>query len=36
LIDRVPAMKDTKYVQLSDKVLIVRPANRIVIGEIAN
>lgn len=36
LIDQVPAMRDTKYVQLTDKVLIVRPANRIVIGEIAN
>lgn len=36
LVDQVPAMKDTKYVRLSDKVLIVRPANRIVIGEIAN
>jgi hypothetical protein len=35
LLDQVPTIKDTKYVALSDKVLIVRPSNRIVIGEIA-
>jgi hypothetical protein len=31
----IPAVNGTKYVRLADKILIVQPANRIVIGEIA-
>jgi hypothetical protein len=31
----VPAIRDTRYVKLSDKVLVVRPENRIVVEEIA-
>jgi hypothetical protein len=31
---QVPDIRDTKYVKLSDKVLVVRPATRIVVGEI--
>jgi hypothetical protein len=31
----VPAIRDTKYVKLPDKILVVRPDSRIVIGEIA-
>jgi hypothetical protein len=30
----VPAVKDTKYVLAGDKILIVLPSNRIVVGEI--
>ncbi len=32
---QVPSLRDTKYVKLSDKVLVVRPENRIVVEEIA-
>jgi hypothetical protein len=35
IVDQVPAIRDTKYVKLSDKVLVVRPESRIVVGEIA-
>ncbi len=31
---QVPDLHDTKYVRLADKILVVRPENRIVIGEI--
>ena len=31
----VPALRDTKYVKLSDKILVVRPDSRIVVEEIA-
>src|SRR5215467_514870 len=31
---QVPAIRDTKYVKLADKVLVVRPENRIVVEEI--
>jgi hypothetical protein len=32
---QVPSIRDTKYVKLSDKVLVVRPESRIVVEEIA-
>jgi hypothetical protein len=35
IVGQVPAVRDTKYVKLSDKVLVVRPENRIVVEEIA-
>jgi hypothetical protein len=31
---QIPAIRDTKYVKLSDKVLVVQPNNRIVVEEI--
>jgi len=31
---QVPAIRDTKYVKLADKVLVVRPENRVVVEEI--
>lgn len=34
ILGEVPAIRDTKYVKLSDKVLLVRPESRIVVGEI--
>jgi hypothetical protein len=34
IVSQVPALRDTKYVKLSDKVLVVRPENRIVLEEI--
>jgi hypothetical protein len=30
----VPGIRGTKYVNLSDKILVVRPENRIVVEEI--
>ena len=35
IVSQVPAIRDTKYVKLSDKVLVVRPESRIVVEEIA-
>ena len=35
LVGQVPSIRGTKYVKLSDKVLVVRPENRIVVEEIA-
>lgn len=35
IVGEVPGIRDTKYVKLSDKVLVVRPENRIVVEEIA-
>lgn len=35
IVAQVPEIRDTKYVKLSDKVLVVRPENRIVVEEIA-
>jgi hypothetical protein len=35
IVGQVPSIRDTKYVKLSDKVLVVRPENRIVVEEIA-
>ncbi len=35
VVSQVPAVRDTKYVKLSDKVLVVRPESRIVVEEIA-
>jgi hypothetical protein len=32
---QVPGIRDTKYVKLSDKILVVRPESRIVVEEIA-
>ena len=32
---QVPAIRDTKYVKLSDKILVVRPDSRVVVEEIA-
>jgi hypothetical protein len=32
--DQIPAMRGYKYVKLQDKVLIVAPANHVVVGEI--
>lgn len=32
---QVPSIRDTKYVTLADKILVVRPENRIVVEEIA-
>jgi hypothetical protein len=34
IIGQVPSIRDTKYVRLSDKILVVRPENRIVVEEI--
>ena len=34
IVGQVPALRGTKYVKLSDKVLVVRPENRIVVEEI--
>ncbi len=34
VIGQVPSIRDTKYVKLSDKILVVRPENRIVVEEI--
>jgi len=34
ILSQVPSIRDTKYVKLSDKVLVVRPENRIVVEEI--
>ena len=34
LASQVPPIRDTKYVRLADKVLVVRPENRIVVEEI--
>src|SRR5690348_119338 len=34
IIGQVPAIRDTKYVRLPDKVLVVRPESRIVVEEI--
>jgi hypothetical protein len=31
---QIPEIRDTKYVRLADKVLIVRPESRIVVDEI--
>jgi hypothetical protein len=35
LAQQIPSLHGTKYVKLADKVLLVRPENRIVIGTIA-
>jgi len=35
IVGQVPAIRDTKYVKLADKVLVVRPESRIVVEEIA-
>lgn len=35
VMDKIPALRGTKYVRAADKILIVLPANRIVVGEIA-
>jgi hypothetical protein len=35
IVGQVPAIRDTRYVKLSDKVLVVRPESRIVVEEIA-
>jgi len=34
LEDQIPAVRGYKYVKLQDKVLLVSPANRVVVGEI--
>jgi hypothetical protein len=34
IVNQVPGIGDTRYVKLADKVLVVRPENRIVVGEI--
>jgi hypothetical protein len=34
IADQVPGIRDTKYVKLADKVLVVRPETRIVVQEI--
>ena len=34
LVGQVPGIRDTKYVQLSDKILVVRPETRIVVEAI--
>jgi hypothetical protein len=34
LEDQIPAIRGYKYVKLQDKVLLVSPANRVVVGEI--
>jgi hypothetical protein len=34
IVGQVPALRDTRYVKLSDKVLVVRPESRIVVEEI--
>jgi len=33
--DQIPAVRGYKYLKLQDKVLLVAPANRVVVGEIA-
>jgi hypothetical protein len=35
IVSQVPGIRDTKYVKLPDKILVVRPENRIVVEEIA-
>jgi len=35
LVDQVPAVRGTKYVRVADRIMIVQPPNRIVVGEIA-
>jgi hypothetical protein len=35
VVGQVPAIRGTKYVKLADKILVVRPENRIVVEEIA-
>ncbi len=35
LADKIPFVRDYKYVKLADKILLVNPRERIVIGEIA-
>ena len=35
VVDQVPAVRDTKFIRLADRIMIVQPRNRIVIGEIA-
>lgn len=35
VLDQVPAVTGTKYVHFADRIVIVEPTNRIVIGEIA-
>jgi hypothetical protein len=34
IADQVPSLSGTKYVKLADKILVVQPDNRIVVGEI--
>ena len=34
IVGQVPSIRDTKYVRLSDKILVVRPESRIVVEEI--
>jgi hypothetical protein len=34
LADKIPFLRDYKYVKLADKILLVNPRERIVIGEI--
>jgi hypothetical protein len=34
IADQVPSIRDTKYVKLADKVLVVRPDTRVVVEEI--
>ena len=34
IVGQVPDLRDTKYVKLSDKILVVQPDNRIVVEEI--
>ena len=35
VVDAIPAVRGTKFVRLADRIVIVQPPNRIVIGEIA-
>jgi len=36
VVSQVPSIRDTKYVKLSDKILVVRPDSRIVVAEIGS
>jgi hypothetical protein len=35
VVGQMPSLRDTKYVELSNKILVVRPETRVVVGEIA-
>ena len=35
ITDRIPAARNLGYVRTADKILLISPANRIVVGEIA-
>jgi hypothetical protein len=36
ITDQIPAVRNLGYVRTADKILLISPSNRIVVGEIAN